>query len=381
MKLTDAIIRKAQPQDKPYRLTDDHGLFLHVSTAGTKTWRLRFRKGGKDTAVTIGEYPFIGLKAAREAVIEILAEGKGAPVKKEPVAPLFSAVVEEWLTKKKTGLREATMTRILSAIRNDIIPSLGGMVISEIKPIDILNTIRTIEDRGAEFQPRRTLSYISQVMRYAVAAQYIPSDPSRDIVDALRKPTAGHYAAATTREMAAEVIKAVRRSQCALPIRLALEFTMLTFVRHNNVKQCRWEDIDLEKRVWHIPAENMKMGSAHDVPLSEQAIRILLVARGFGTTGVVFKSNRSHDGTISHSGIMAALRAVGVKSEDMTIHGFRSMASSLLNEAGEDPDVIEKQLAHKSGDSIRAIYNRAAYWEKRVKLMQTWADMVDELAK
>ena len=321
-----------------------------------------------------------GIKAAREAVVKILAEGKGAPVKKEEAKPLFSDVIDEWLSKKKTGLHEHTMRKIHAAIRNDLKPTLGSMVISDIKPIDVLNAVRVVEDRGAAFQARRDLAYISQIMRYAVAAQYIPSDPSRDIKDALGKASSGHFAAATTKEAASSVIKAVRGAQCALPIRLALEFIMLTFVRPSNGRYCRWEDIDLDAKVWHIPAEDMKMGSAHDVPLSRQAMEILLVARHFGTSGLVFRSPRAKDGSISHTGLLNAMHMAGVGRGEMTTHGFRSMASSLLNEAGEDPDVIEKALAHK-GVGVRAVYNRTDYWQKRVDLMQKWADMVDELGK
>lgn len=379
MKLTDAMIKKAIPQDKPYRLTDDHGLFLHVSTAGTKTWRLRFRRGGKDTAVTIGEYPFVGLKAAREAVIKIIAEGKTENIKRIESKPLFKNVLDEWKSKKKSGLRESTLQSLNSIISTHILPGLGDMVISDIQPIDVLNMVRKVEEGGAPLHAKRVLSTTSQIMRYAVAAQYIPSDPCRDIAGALQTASGGHFSAATTKESASAIIKAVRGAECNPMIHMAIEFLMLTFVRFNNVKNCRWEDIDLEKRVWHISAEDMKMKVAHDVPLSRQAMDILMTARRFGTSGPVFKSITAKDGTISHSGMMCAFRAAGIDREDMSLHGFRSMASSLLNEAGEDPDVIEKQLAHKSGDSIRAIYNRAAYWEKRVALMQKWADMVDEL--
>ena len=376
-KLTEAIIRKALPQDKPYRLTDEFGLFLHVAVAGSKTWRLRFRKGGKDTAITLGTYPAMGLKDAREATRSILYENDGNAPAKGVKAPTLRTVAEEWIQRKKTDLAPVSMDAMMRSLALNVYPALGDMPINEITPLVILNVLRVIEDRGATSVSRNVYSYIGQIMRYAVACQYIPSDPSRDIADALQRHKGGHFEGATTRENAARVVKAVRDLNCTPTVKLALEFLMLTFVRPHNVRNANWDQFDLENRVWHIPAEGMKMRVAHDVPLSDQAMKVLEVAKMFSRDGIVFYSFHSNGGSISASSLNAALKDGGLKE---TAHGFRTMASSLLNEAGEDPDVIEKALAHK-GVGVRAVYNRTDYWQKRVDLMQKWADMVDELGK
>ena len=219
-------------------------------------------------------------------------------------------------------------------------------------------------------------------MGYALASQYVKDDPTKGLLAGLQAtPKVQHFAAATDRKSASFIIRAVRNYQGSPVVRLALDFLMLTFVRPYNVRYARWEEIDFAKRVWSIPANMMKTGVEHKVPLSMQAMDILESVSVFQNgEGYIFPPvRRQKHKVLSENAFVNALRTAGVGQEQMTAHGFRSMASSLLNEAGAYPDVIEKQLAHSGADSIRAIYNRTEYWEDRVRLMQQWADMVDEL--
>jgi len=227
------------------------------------------------------------------------------------------------------------------------------------------------------------LWHVQQVFRYAYGALLIPADPVAALsTSVLTKAKSGHFAAVTTKKDAGFVIRSLREYRGSPIVRMALEFLMLTFVRPGNVRAARWEDIDLEAKVWTIPAEQMKMGREHKVPLSRQAIAILHQMEEWeDEQGLVFPPIRKRHGTISDATFGVALRAMGIPQDMMSAHGFRSMASSLLNEAGYYPDVIERQLAHAGKDTIREIYNRTEYWDERVKLMQAWADIVDELAK
>jgi integrase len=267
-------------------------------------------------------------------------------------------------------------------LTSNVYAPLGHIPINGISARDILDAMREVEARGALEVAKKTMAIIGQIMRYAVSAQYISADPTRDLRGALQRRVAGHFAAATTEQDAAVIVRAVRNYQGAMVVRLAMEFLMLTFVRPGNVRHARWEDIDRQKKVWRIPAEQMKMAKPHEVPLSRQALRVLEEIAPYSEGyELVFPALRDRRKPLSEPVFTTALRCAGIPKEMMSAHGFRSMASSLLNEAGEHPDLIEKQLAHVSGDKIRAVYNRAEYWKKRAELMQKYADMLDKLEK
>jgi integrase len=259
---------------------------------------------------------------------------------------------------------------------------MGNTLIDAVTGKDVLDALREVEARGAVESARKTLGMIGQIMRYAIASQLRETDPTAGLHGALQKRVQTHFAAAVTREDAAAVVRAVKNCSSAYVVRLALQFLMLTFVRPGNVRHARWADIDIKKKVWSIPAEQMKMARPHEVPLSKQALAVLHEAsRICGDSELVFPSLRNRGKPLSEAVFVVALRSAGIAKEQMTGHGFRSMASTLLNEAGEQPDLIEKQLAHVSADRIRGIYNRAEYWKQRVAMMQRWADMLDELEK
>lgn len=383
-KLTELQIKSAKPAETGYRLTDERGLFLFITPKGKKIWRVRLRKNGQDTAITLGSYPDLRLaeaRARRDELLRDIAQGND-PRKKEPDMPVFRAVAEEWIQANIGVWRPSNTVTVRQRLTSNVYGAFGEVPINKVSARDVLAALREVEARGALEVARKTLAIVGQIMRYAVSAQYIETDPTRDLRGALQKRVAGHFAAASTEKEAAVVVRAVRNYQGAMVVRLAMEFLMLTFVRPGNVRHARWEDIDLEKKVWSIPAEQMKMAKPHEVPLSRQALRVLKEVRTYSEGyELVFPAVRNRKKPLSDAIFTVSLRCAGIPKEKMTAHGFRSMASSLLNEAGEHPDLIEKQLAHVSGDKIRAVYNRAEYWKKRVKLMQNWADMLDRLER
>ena len=384
-RLTELQVRSAKAKDKGYRITDEGGLFLFVAPTGSKIWRVRIRKDGRDTAISLGEYPAISLREAREARDEIrkrVISGQD-PRREKKQSPTLKEVAADWIDAHRAVWRQSYIESIMQRLGTNVFPSLGNIPIAQIEAKQILNTMRIVEARGALESARKTLSMLGQIMRYAVSAQLIPSDPTRDLHGALKKRQQGHFAAATTKEEASTIVRAVRNCNSALIVRLALDFLMLTFVRPGNVRNARWEDFDLPNKIWRIPAEQMKMNRDHDVPLSRQALAVLEQAAliSGGKDGLVFPSLRNRGKPLSDAVFVVALRSAGIPPSLSCAHGFRSMASTLLNEAGVHPDLIEKQLAHISGDRIRAIYNRAEYLAKRREMMQLWADMLDELGQ
>lgn len=387
--LTDAKVRNAKAAGKPYKLADADGLYLYVSAIGTKKWCVRVRRNGKETLVTLGRYPLMPLADARLARSEILRKAAaGEPLgqtAQKRSSKTFRAAAEEWIGKNSPEWRERYVRTIKQRLEHDIYPAFGDVPVAGVTAEIILSALRKIEERGSLVVARKCLWHVQQVMRYAYGALMIKADPAAGLSTAVfKKAKPGHYAAATTKADAGFVIRAVRAYGGAPTVRLALEFLLLTFVRPGNVRAARWEDIDLEAKVWTIPAEQMKMKREHRVPLSRQALAVLAEAADWeDEDGLVFppiRKNRT-GAMLSDATFGVALRCMGVPQDMMSAHGFRSMASSLLNEAGHHPDVIERQLAHAGANAVRDIYNRTEYWDERVKLMQAWADMCDELAK
>ena len=386
--LTDAKIKALKATGTRYKVADTEGLYLYVTEKGTKVWRVRVQKDGKESTVTIGKYPILKLSEARMERNEILrALAKGEPTgyeKAKPRVQTLKEVTEEWIAKNRAEWRDRYIATLTNRLEHDVYPAFGGTPIDEVTAEMVLNMLRDIEARGSFVTAKKVLWHVQQIFRYAYGALKIKSDPVAGLsTSVLTKSKPGHYAAATTKKDAGFVIRALREYQGAPTVKLALKFLCLTFVRPGNVRAALWEDINLEAKVWTIPAEQMKMKREHKVPLSRQALAVLAKAQEWeDETGLVFppiRKNRKH-ATISDATFGVALRSMGIPQEMMCAHGFRSMASSLLNEAGFYPDVIEKQLAHAGSDHIREIYNRTEYWDERVKLMQAWADMVDEMA-
>lgn len=397
MPLTDVAIRSAKPGAKPIKLSDGHGMFLLVTPAGGKLWRLKYRLDGKEKLLAMGAYPEIGLSDARkrrEDARALLAQGKDPSREKQKdklrsriqAADTFRVIADEYCAKRRRdgvkGWAPATATRseyLLSLLNNTI----GSLPIAEIEPADVLAAIRKIENKGNLESARRTLQLSSMVFRYAVATARLRSDPTRDLRGALTAPTVTHYGAVTEPAKAGELLRSIDGYEGSGITKLALQLAPHVFVRPGELRHAEWSDIDLEQALWIIPAAKTKMRKAHQVPLSRQSVAILReVFAVTGPTGYVFPSIRSRKRPMSDNTLNAALRRLGYTTDEMTAHGFRAMASTLLNESGKwSPDAIERALAHGDSDKVRAAYHRGAHWKERVEMAQWWSDHLHQLRK
>lgn len=397
MALTDVAIRNAKPKAKPYKLGDSQGLYLLVKPTGSKLWRVKYRIYGREKALAIGAYPAVGLAHARRRRDEarlMVAEGKDPSLEKQRAklrgelgaASTFSAVAAEFCEKRKRdGHRRwapATAARseyLLSLLK----VSIGKMPIADIQPIDVLGAVRKIEKRGKLESARRTLQLAGAVFRYAVATARIPSDPTRDLRGALTTPSITHYGAILEPERVGELLLAIDGYEGQEVTKLAMQLAPHVFVRPGELRHAEWNEFDPEDALWTIPAEKTKMRKTHRVPLSRQSISILEMAHSLtGPNGYVFPSMRSRLRPMSDNTINAGLRRLGYATNEMTAHGFRAMASTLLNESGLwNADAIERALAHGDSDKVRAAYHRGTHWKERVEMAQWWSDYLDGLRK
>jgi len=397
MALTDIAIRTAKPRETEYKLADTGGLYLLVTPAGGKLWRLKFRVDGKERKLALGRYPEIGLAEARkrrDAAREQLALGNDPAREKQRQkiqAQLssdntFSAIAAEYCSKRKRDgeKRWAPST----AIRCEFLLSrleltLGRLPIADIEPADVLAAVRKMESKGKLESARRTLQLASSVFRYAVATARLASDPTRDLRGALTAPTVSHYGAITDAKRVGELLRSIDDYEGSGITRLALQIAPHVFVRPGELRHAEWSEIDLEAGLWTIPAGKMKMRKPHHVPLSRQSVELFREVQSVtGPAGYVFPSVRTRSRPMSENTINAGLRRLGYASDEMTAHGFRAMASTLLNESGKwHPDAIERALAHGDSDKVRAAYHRGAHWQERVEMAQWWSDYLDVLRK
>lgn len=397
MALTDIAIRNAKPRPKPYKMADALGLFLLVQPSGGKLWRLKYRVEGREKKLGFGVYPDVSLSDARkrrDEAREQLASGKDPSREKQrnkakariDAGNTFTAIAGEYCQKRRRdgqkGWAPATATRseyLLSLLNG----SIGRMAINEIEPIDILGAIRKIESRGNLESARRTLQLAGAVFRYAVATARLSSDPTRDLRGALTAPTVTHYGAITDAVRVGELLRAIDGYDGQGFTKLAMQVAPHVFVRPGELRHAEWSEVDLDAGLWSIPAGKMKSRKAHQVPLSKQVLDMLRDLHSLtGPNGYVFPSIRSRARPMSENTINAGLRRLGYSSTEMTAHGFRAMASTLLNESGKwHPDAIERALAHGDTDKVRAAYHRGAHWQERVEMAQWWSDYLDQLRK
>ncbi|TAL88467.1 MAG: DUF4102 domain-containing protein [Rhodanobacter sp.] len=391
MSLTDTAIRKAKPADKPQRMFDGGGLYLEVSPAGGKLWRLKYRHGGKEKRLALGAYPDTGLKDARDkrdAARKLLADGTDpGEVRKaskaageERSANSFAVIAAEWLALQKPRMAAATLEKAQWTFDDLVNPWIGKRPIAEIDAPELLKLLRRIEQRGAHETAHRTKQRCGQVFRYAISTGRAKHDPTADLRGALAPVVSKSRAAITDPLKMGELLRAIDGYTGSFVVRSAMKLAPLVFVRPGELRKAEWAEFDLDAAVWRIPAGKMKMRKEHIVSLPVQAVAILRELHPLTGRGqYLFPGERSTSRPMSENTVNAALRRMGFDKDTMTGHGFRAMASTRLNEMGWTPDVIERQLAHAERNKVRAAYNRAQYLEDRTRMMQAWADYLDGL--
>ena len=392
MALTDVGIRTAKPADRLAKLSDGGGLQLWIMPDGSKYWRMAYRHGGKQKMLAFGVYPAIGLRearAAREEAKKLLADGidpslvrklaKGA--KASASANSFAAVAAELLAKKKREGRAPGTLEHWAWLVSLAHPTIGARPIAEITAQEALAALRVVEARGRHETVRKMRGAIGEVFRYAVAAGRAENDPTGALKGALTTATVQHRAAIIEPKAFGGLLRALAGYDGAPETRAALELLALTFVRPGELRAAEWAEFDLDAGVWAIPAEKMKMRRPHRVPLAPRAVAILRELHAITGQGkFLFPSVRAATRCMSENTINAALRRMGFEKHEMTGHGFRSAASSMLNESGLwNADAIERQLAHVDADSVRKAYARADFWEERIRMMAWWADRCEEM--
>ncbi|WP_445193954.1 tyrosine-type recombinase/integrase [Sphingomonas sp. Tas61C01] len=401
MALTATAIKNAKPRQRPYKLSDERGLYLLITPSGGMLWRFKYRADGHDgvgtpkrieKSLSLGAYPDVTLKDARErrdAARQSLACGIDPARKKREekqasranALNAFDGVGEAFIAKcQRDGLADATIRKrrwLLKIVGK----SLGGRPIADIKPVEILDAVRPFEAAQNHEKARRTLEFVGAVFRFAVASQLVSHDPTRDLRGVLSARRPRHLSAILEPTKVGELLRAISGYKGHAATQIALSLSPHVFLRPGELRRAEWNELDLVTGIWRIEAGKMKGRKEHVMPLSRQVIQLFRRAEILtGQQRFVFPSVRSSNRPMSENTINGALRRLGFTSEEMTAHGFRATASTLLNESGKwQPDAIERALAHKDRDRVRAAYHRGAHWQERVDMAQWWSDYLDEL--
>ena len=414
MPLTDTAIRNAKPgitptgkaTSKPYKMGDTGGLYLEVAPAGGKWWRFKYRYDGKEKRLSLGVYPAIplasrtemdketgkkrtikGARTLRDEARELLAQGVDPgenrkavkAAKSDRAANSFEVVAREWYTKRLPGWAPSNADKIIRRLENDVFPWIGGRPIADITPPELLSVMRRTESRGALESAHRIRGDCGQIFRYAVATGRAERDPSTDLRGALPAIKKKNFAAVTEPKQAAELLRKLDSYQGTLIVQCALKLAPLVFVRPGELRKMEWADVDLDAAEWRYAVT--KTNTQHIVPLATQAVAILRELHPLTGHGrYVFPGARTNGRPMSDNAILAAMRVLGIPKDEMTGHGFRAMARTILDEVlGVRPDFIEHQLAHAVRDPNGRAYNRTAHLAERRKMMQQWADYLDKL--
>jgi integrase len=391
MALSDSKVRTAKPAEKEYKLADDKGLFLLVKTNGGKYWRMKYRSDGKERKLSIGVYPDVTLAQAREArdtARNLVAQGIDASTHKQATkaarrnaaANCFEVVALEWL-EKRGEKSEGGDKRLHRLLHKDLFPYIGARPIQDITPPELLQVLRRIESRGAVNTAHRAKQAAGMVFRYAVATGRAERDPGADLKGALATPKATHFQAITDPAGAAVLMRAIHSYQGTPAVMAALKLSPLLFCRPGELRQLEWQEVNLAEHRIEIPGDKMKTGQPHIIPLCNQAMAILADLHPLTGRGrYVFPSARGASRPLSENGVRTALRTMGYANDQMTPHGFRAMARTLLDEIlNFPPEWIEHQLAHAVKDANGRAYNRTKHLDQRRRMMQTWADYLDGL--
>lgn len=400
MPLTDAKIRNAKPEAKPVKLVDGGGLYLEVRPSGAKLWRYRYRIAGKENVFAVGEY-FNDKRGGHVSLDEARSErDKARALVKQGIHPAhhrqaerlathaenantFEAVALEWIAKKKPGWTPYYLRQVERFMRADVFPKIGKLPIRSVTAAHLLEIVKLIEGRGAETVAVLVRQWASAIFRYAVATLRADSDPAAALKGAIHRPKVEHHKP-MTRDQIGDFVKALDGYAGYRTTVIALRLMLLTFVRTVELRGAEWSEFDLDRAEWRIPSGRMKMREPHTVPLSWQAVELLRELHTYtGGRTFLFPNYRSPKTCMTATTLNRALERMGFNGKDsigFSAHGFRATASTILNETGFRPDVIERQLAHAERDKTRASYNQAEYMPERVAMMQQWADMVDFIA-
>lgn len=385
-------VANARPQDRDYKLSDGGGLYLLVRPSGAKLWRLNYRHLEKYRTLAFGSWPEVSLADARgrrEEARRMIAAGLD-PSHEQKVArakacgeenDTFKAVAKEWIAKnEREKMAEITLSKIRWLL-DMVYPKIGNRPIAKITTQEVLAVLRAVEATGRYESARRMRSVIGRVFRYAVATTRAERDPTGDLRGALTVPKPKHLAAITTPKRAGELMRAIESYTGHAITLYALRLSAHLFVRPGELRQAEWSEFDFDQSVWNIPAEKMKMRRAHRVPLSTQVTSLFEELWELTGTGrYCFPSFRTNRRPMSENTVNAALRVLAFEQAEMSAHGFRAMAATLLNESGQfHPDAIERQLAHIETNGVRRAYTRGEYWSERVTMMQFWSDELDRL--
>ena len=397
-KLTELAIKKAKPntEAKPYKMADGGGMYLEVQPNGSKYWRLKYRFGGKEKRLALGVYPDVTLSDARERreqARKLLANGVDPSAVKQAqktaVIALtensFEVIAREWFIRHAPNWKENHSSKIIARLEKDVFPWIGATPIANINAPALLAAIRRIEERGALETAHRALACCGQVFRYAVATGRAERDPTGDLRGALPPvKKEKHFAAITDPKKVGELMRDIEGYSGSYIVKSAFKLSPLLFVRPGELRKMEWAELDLDKAEWIIPADKMKMGVTHIVPLAKQAVEVLRAIQPLtGRSKYVFHGERDHDRPMSDNAIRSALRRMGWANDEMTPHGFRAMASTILDNMGYKQEWLERQLAHEEPNKIKAAYKREAwrmYLPERTAMMQAWADYLGGLA-
>lgn len=390
MPLTDIAIKKALPREKPYKLTDGEGMYLLVNSKG-KYWRLDYRHLGKRKTLALGTYPTVSLADARDrknTAKKTLSNGiDPSSLKKETRlaamkanAITFELVSREWHLKNKPKWSDKNAARTISALERYVFPFIGNSPISNIKPSELLDVIRKIENRGNIQTAHRVMRNCGQVFRYAMATDRATVDITIPLKGSLTPIVERHHASITQPKRIGQLLRDIDEYDGLFVTKCALQLAPLLFVRPGELRQSEWTEFNLDDAEWKIPPQKMKMKVTHIVPLSEQALKIIKSLQPHtGHCKYLFPSLRSPNRSMSDNTLNAALRRLGYNKDEMTAHGFRSMASTILHEQGWPHDVVERQLAHADRNKVSSAYNYADYLPKRKEMMQEWANYLEGL--
>jgi integrase len=387
--LSELKVRQAKPSQRPYKLHDGGGLYLHVHPNGSKYWRKKFRYVGKERVFAIGVYPDVSLATAREEALNARRLIKAGI---DPVADrrklrindatnTFQAIAQEWIASQSNKWSPTYVETVKSSLAGNLYPRIGGLPLRSIDVQTLRNALLIIEKRGTLVALRKVRMWASGIFRYAIATGRAESDPAAPLRGTFQSHKPRNFAALTKPTDFGELVRRVRSYDGSIITRCGLLLMAYTFTRTIELRAAKWTEFDLDKATWKIPAERMKMGEEHIVPLSRQALTIINELKTLTSNSeLLFPNENNAHKPMSHNTLLYALYRLGYHKRS-TVHGFRSSASTLLNEELDfDADVIERQLAHRERNKVRAAYHRAQYLLQRREMMQAWADYIDELA-